>query len=297
MGRIHSHYLIGVDGGGTACRAVICDLQDVWLAEVIGGAANFTTDPVGTIENVRAVIDEAAAKASLSPDDIASSVVHVGLAGVMSACDSDKVVAALPFRNVVVSDDRQTFIAGALGDRDGVLAAIGTGTIVAARSKDSVRFFGGWGFQLADQASGAWLGKKALGRVLLAHDGLVAPSGLTISLAERFGDDPGGIIAFARTAQPKDYAAFAPAVIDSAQNGDPNGLALMHQAADYLNACMAAAGLEGDYSICLAGGVGPHYEAYLEQKYRDRIRPPLGTALDGALRLARQEFERLETTP
>ncbi len=49
---------------------------------------------------------------------------------------------------------------------------------------------------------------------------------------------------------------------------------------------------EEDAVICLAGGVGPHYAAYLPQSHQNRIRPALGTALDGALALAGQAHKK-----
>jgi len=40
--------------------------------------------------------------------------------------------------------------------------------------------------------------------------------------------------------------------------------------------------------ICLVGGVGPQYARWMAPQHRARLVTPLGTALDGALTLARR---------
>ena len=60
---------------------------------------------------------------------------------------------------------------GALGDDDGITAAIGTGSVFGAQRAGAVRMIGGWGFQLGDHGSGAVMGRSLCARALLAHDG------------------------------------------------------------------------------------------------------------------------------
>ncbi|MEM7489830.1 MAG: BadF/BadG/BcrA/BcrD ATPase family protein, partial [Pseudomonadota bacterium] len=238
---------------------------------------------------------EAAAGAALTEEEIAGCAAHLGLAGILSDADAVAMAAALPFARVTVTDDRPTAIAGALGDGNGVLAAVGTGTFVAARRDGATRSFGGWGFRLGDQASGAWLGRGALERCLLMQDGLAAPSDLTRALLARFDGDSTAIVAFAREARPADYAALAPDVFDAAEAGDANATRLVERGASYLNACIAASELRDGDVLCLTGGLGPRYAPHLNE--RARLRPPQGTALDGALAMARAAQGMLETTP
>ena len=83
------------------------------------------------------------------------------------------IAEALPIDNVTVSDDRPTNMAGALGGTDGYVAAIGTGSFLGRQSGAEQRFIGGWGLRLGDEASGAWLGRRVLSRVLDWRDGVV----------------------------------------------------------------------------------------------------------------------------
>jgi glucosamine kinase len=289
MGNADKRLFFGVDGGGSGCRVAVCDGAGNRIGEVSGGPANVTSDRSQAIANICDAIAQLARIHAISEEVLCSSVGHAGLAGVISKADEQAVAAALPFAMATVTDDRETALIGALEDTFGVLAALGTGTIIAVRKASGVRTFGGWGLQISDQASGAWLGREALRRCVLAQDGLVEHSDLTRALLSQHGGELTSMVEFALTATPKDYAANAPLVVESAQGGDANGLRLMQKGAAYLTACFDAADLEASDVVCLSGGVGPYYATYLDDSYRSRVRAPLGTPLDGALRLAMRQ--------
>lgn len=278
--------VIGGDGGGSGCRVVIADGAGRVLGQASGGPANVTSDFDGAISALHGALAEAAGQIGLSLHDLGDAAAHFGLAGVQSAQAAARVAAALPCRRAVVTEDRVVALAGALGDADGVLLAIGTGTIIAATRAGVMRHIGGWGLQLSDEASGAWLGRGLLVRVLHCHDRMVPHSDLTRAVFDEFNNDPGGLVCFAATARPADYARFAPAVVQAAASGDLAGEALMQQGAAYLTRALAVIGFGPGDALCLTGGVAPHYAPYLPATAQTAIVPPKGSALDGALRLA-----------
>jgi len=280
------YQICAVDGGGTGCRVAIACRDGTVAARATGGSANVATDPEQAMRNVLDTVRRAAGALGLSAPALRGMVAHVGLAGVLDAADAAFVAARLPFARCVVTDDRATSLAGALGPDDGALLAIGTGSFIAIRRGGAARLLGGWGFALGDQASGAWLGRALLEQVLLAHDGLAAHSALTAAVLAQFDGAPSCIVAFARAAQPSDHAAFAPRIVEAAAAGDAVALALMARGAAYLNGALATAGLSAGEALCLTGGLGPHYAPLLAPEYRRAIRPALGAALDGALALA-----------
>ncbi|MEM7320558.1 MAG: BadF/BadG/BcrA/BcrD ATPase family protein [Pseudomonadota bacterium] len=294
MGKTQPYHIVGIDGGGSGCRVRVANRQNSELGAATGGPANFATDPQQTLRNVQEAVARALALASLTEAQVNLCVAHVGLAGILRQSDADAVAAGLPFSRCKVTDDRLTSVTGALGTSDGTLLAIGTGTFVAVRQNSDIRYFGGWGLPLADQASGAWLGREALKHCLLVNDGLERETDLTRTLLSRFDNDPNTLVAFAGNAQPSDYAVFGPTVVEAAKNGDETGLALMARGTGYLKSCLDAATLSDDDVICLTGGIGPHYAPYFDRAYRDRIVPARGTALDGAMQLALQNIARLE---
>ncbi|OSQ50903.1 BadF/BadG/BcrA/BcrD ATPase family protein [Marivita geojedonensis] len=286
-----SEIVIGIDGGGTGCRVSIVDADGRVLGAARGGAANFTSDPVSTKRNITLAVHEAAAKAGLGSDDLMRASVHAGVAGVLSTSDAEAIAHALPFHSCTVTDDQVTTVAGALGGRTGVVISIGTGSFVAFATNEGTRFIGGWGLQLGDQASGAWLGRAALQRCALAQDGLVEPSDLTNRLMSRLGPKPRDVIAFARNASASDFAALAPDVLDAADAGDINGRHVVQDALAYLEVCLDRISLAKDDIICLTGGLGPRFAAWLRPRTQAEIVPPAGTALDGAIWLAREKYK------
>lgn len=278
-------YVIGCDGGGSGCRVILADVQGRVLARASGGPANATSDFELTLASLSTALAEAAAQIGVAPHALHAGVAHFGLAGVISPSVAAKLAAALPFAQITVTSDREVAVTGALGAADGVLVAIGTGTIVAAQRGGQRRNAGGWGLQLSDQASGAWLGRALLEHAILCHDGLHPHSDLTRAALTEFAA-PVEMVIFAAKAQPADYARFAPQIIAAAQAGDAVGCRLMARGADYLGLALGAVGFFPGDALCLTGGIGPHYAPYLAEAAQAAIRPAQGTALDGALWLA-----------
>lgn len=287
--------LIGVDGGGTGCRAAVGTATQGILGRAQGGRANVTSDPALAIKNVRATIEAAAQTAGLPQSALSTAVAHIGLAGVMTPSDSALIASALPMQHCLVSDDRPTAVTGALGSEDGFLMSVGTGTIIAARKKGDFSYVSGWGFQISDQASGAWLGRAALEQLLLCHDGIADFTPLIRKLFANFNNDPNEIVAFSTAAKPGDYATLAPEVISFAQDADPWAQSIMAKGADYLLRGLSALGFSAGDTLCMSGGVGPSYADFLPQDILTGRTQPQSSAVDGAFLLAKSILsKRLE---
>jgi glucosamine kinase len=266
----------GVDGGGTSCRAML----RVGDRRVEGraGPANASSDFGGAARTLHGLLSELAAQAGVTWRDLAQGRGYLGLAGIMSDDDGRQFAQALDLPRAVVADDQNSTIVGALGDADGAVAAIGTGSFLGRQSGQTIRRVGGWGFHLGDQASGGWLGRRALQQVMLARDGLVEDTAFLQDIAvQDFG--PGGIVAFQFRASPGDYARFAPLIVAS---DDPFAVALLAEGAAYIRAGITALGWQPHEPVCLTGGLGAQYAVHLDLP----LFAPLGTALDGAFTLA-----------
>ncbi|PUB15617.1 BadF/BadG/BcrA/BcrD ATPase family protein [Yoonia sediminilitoris] len=279
--------LVAVDGGGTGCRAAIGTAAQGILAGATGGAANVTSDARAATANIISTVNAAAAKAGVAVETLERAQAHLGLAGIMTPQDSARIAAALPYGHTTVTDDRPTALTGALGGEDGFVLAVGTGAFAAAKTDGTFRTIGGWGLQLGDQASGAWLGRAGLQQVLLCHDGLAEHTDLTLALFAMFDNDPSRVVAFGVTATPGDFGTFAPRIIADASTGDPWGRAIMKTGADHLALCLDALGFAPGDTVCLTGGVGPHYAAYLPTRVLAGQTACRGSALDGAFQLAK----------
>jgi glucosamine kinase len=267
---------IAVDGGGTSCRAAL--VMGGHRFDATGGPANVNTDFRNAIAVIDGLLVRLAADAGLARADLAGYPGHFGLAGVMSPDMGCAVANALALPRVVVTDDHPTTIVGALGDADGAVAAIGTGSFLGLQAMGQTRSIGGWGYRIGDQASGAWLGRRLLEHLLLVQDGIAGAGPLAASLAAHdFGQ--GGLTGFSFRASPADYAQFAPAITAS---DDPFAVALMQEGAAYIRAGIAALGWRTGEVLCLSGGLGAAYAPHVGLP----VTPAQGSALDGALILA-----------
>jgi glucosamine kinase len=271
--------LIGIDGGGSSCRFALS--RDGARFEVTLGAANAFSDRAGTIATLREGIARLAAQAGLSDDDIAAARLHAGLAGIMTPADAAEVAAALPVRAARVTDDRPTTLRGALGEAEGTLAAIGTGSFFGRQSGGAARFIGGWGFRLGDEAAGAWLGRALLAATLHTVDGVRKHTDLSDAVLREFGA-PSALVTAAQGYSPRDFATLAARVVAAAGADDPLALDLMREGADWIVRAATALGWTRSEPLCLTGGLGPHYARFLDAD----IVAPRANALEGALALA-----------
>ena len=265
--------LIGIDGGGSSCRFAL--VAGGRRHEIVLGPANVHSDREGALGRIR----EGLAQLAEIAGEIGGARLHAGLAGVLTAEDAREVAAALPVARARVTDDRPTTMRGALGPGDGTVAAIGTGSFFGRQAGGGQRFMGGWGYQLGDEASGAWLGRRLLSATLHAADGLRPASAMTEALLERLGG-AAGIVGFAKEARPADMAALAARLLEARE--DPVATELLREGADWVLRVIRALGWTPGEPLCLLGGVGPHYAPLLGVP----VTAAQGSALDGALALA-----------
>ena len=269
---------LGVDGGGTGCRAAVADAAGLVLGRGAAGPANIASDPAGAAANILLAAERALAAAG-GGEVLAAGL---GLAGANAAGAAERLRDALPFSRIALVTDGITAVKGALGRADGVVAALGTGSVFAVQRAGSIRQIGGRGLVLGDEASGAWIGRAVLAAALRAVDGFsVATPLLTALVAEMGGPD--GVVAFSLRARPADFAALAPRV---AESDDPAATGIMAQAeADVAEAVGLLRGLD-DLPVLFLGGLGSVFAMRMAGRFP--IRDAIGTALDGALMLARE---------
>jgi len=284
--------LLGVDGGGTRCRARLCAASGERLGEATAGPANIR---FGLQQSFAAVLQAALQcleQAGLSQDDLGRIVACLALAG---ATEPDHLAAMQnykhPFRKAIITTDAHAACVGAHDGRDGGVIVVGTGTIGWAELAGRAHRAGGWGLPVSDEGGGAWLGLEALRRVLWAQDGRRAWTRLLRALFEKFQSDPHAIVRFTFEAKPRDYASLAPLVVEHAAQRDAAAIELMRSAASHIDALAERLVAFGAERIALAGGLALEIEPWLAPKTRRHLVPPAGDALAGALSLARVAAE------
>jgi glucosamine kinase len=280
--RIRMVLFLGIDGGGTGCRAAVADASGHILGQAQAGPANIASDVTMACVNILRATREALALAGGTDADLPGLGAGLALAGANAAGAADALRSMLPFTRLRIETDAHGAVKGALGDRDGIVAAVGTGSVFASQRAGAIRQIGGWGLVLGDDGSGARLGRNLLAAAMGAADGFRAMTPLLQAILDGHGG-PEGVIAFAMAARPADLAALAPRILAS---DDPAALELIREAAAEVAASIAVLQDDPPLPVTFIGGLGPTYAERLAGRWK--ITPALGSALDGALMLARE---------
>ncbi|MGO9547263.1 MAG: BadF/BadG/BcrA/BcrD ATPase family protein [Rhodomicrobium sp.] len=285
---MRNEYLLGLDGGGTRCRARLCRISGAIVSEAEAGPANIR---FGIEESYAAVLEateHCLAKAGLSLGDCTRISACLALAGAgdpatLSELESHKQ----PFHGTIFTTDSHAACVGAHRGKDGGIVIVGTGSIGEAIVDGGHHRVGGWGFPVSDEGSGAWLGCELARRVLWAHDGRIPWTKLLRQTFEHFASDPHAIVRWMGSARPKDFAALAPAAASHAAEDDLAGCELMALAADHIEILTKRLFAMGAPRVALCGGFAASIEPWLSERTRRRLVPPAADALTGAVDLAR----------
>lgn len=281
-----AEFSIGIDGGGTSCRAAVTDRTGKVLGTGKAGASNILSDLENSQVNIVASARQALVDAGLDPGLTDKLPVVIGTAGANVGDYGKHLEKALPFAKTYVVTDATIALQGALGDADGIIGAFGTGSVYNARRNGMSWGIGGWGFVVGDQASGARLGRDLLERSILAHDNVSRPSPLTEALMAEFEGDPERVVEFAHAAKPKDFARYAPMVFEYAERSDAVAIDIVKTAGNAIAHSLDALLWPECPSICLLGGLSRAYYPWLESRHKELLREPKGDALSGAMELA-----------
>jgi glucosamine kinase len=285
--------LLGIDGGGTACRARLTDIDGNVKGEGAAGPANIRFGLKESFAAVMQATNDALDQAGLSLDDV-DLIACLALAG---ASEPMNLAAArafpLPFRRALITTDAHAACVGAHGGKDGGIIVVGTGSVGWAVVGEREYRVGGWGFPVSDEGSGAWLGSEAARRVLWAYDGRAPWSELLRAVFARFDNDPHAIVRWMGEARPRDFAALAPLVLEHASRGEATGCELVSAAAAHIDAIAERLVSYGAARLSLAGGIAASIALWLAPATREHIVAAEGDALSGALRMARGEADTL----
>ncbi|MBZ9738092.1 MULTISPECIES: BadF/BadG/BcrA/BcrD ATPase family protein [unclassified Mesorhizobium] len=287
-------FVLGIDGGGTSCRAALATVDGIVLGRAKSGAANIRTDLTGARANIVDAARQAFIAAAQDPELIPQTPAILGLAGANVGTYRQQLEAILPFSISRVETDAEIALEGAVGSGDGAMAILGTGTAYMARKDGKSRAIGGWGFQVGDQGSGARIGRDLLEQTLLAHDGVRQASPLTDSMMAVFRNNPEDVVEFTTNAKPGDFGGFAPKVFEHAGKGDIVANWILDRAVADVEASLGALDLAAGAPLCLLGGLAPLYAPRLSARYRALLKEPLDDALGGAVQMAARLFARTE---
>jgi glucosamine kinase len=287
--------LLGVDGGGTQSRARLSTYSGTVLAAAQGGPANLRLGTETSFTTILQIARQCLSKAEFAEHHISRVIACLALAG---ASEPSQLAVAKqyghPFRVAIITTDAHAACVGAHGGKDGGVIIAGTGAVGWAVMKGQNYRIGGWGPPISDEGSGAWIGTEALRRVLWAHDGRIAWTGLLEELFAGFANDPHAIVGWTAVAAPRDFGIFAPRIVDHAIRGDAVAVELMKLAAAYIDGLAAKLIELGVPRLALVGGFAPALRPWLTTETQARLTEPAGDPVQGALTLARTAAESLQ---
>jgi glucosamine kinase len=280
---------LGIDGGGTRTRARLVDSDGTLLGSGEAGPANSRGSVPDAVRAILGAARSALEQAGLGDNDFPRIPAGLGIAG-LERPDFLAGLAAypFPFSATRLAGDAEVALLGAHGGGDGAVVIIGTGSIGLGRHQGQSVTVGGYGFPVSDEGSGAYVGLKALRRTLWASDGRAAHTGMTHAVLERFAGSSAKAVEWGCGAAPRDYATFAPLVMDFAERHDSVAEGIAREAGRHIGMMVEALVARTGPRCALMGGMSERILPWLPERARAHLREPQGDALDGAILLARR---------
>lgn len=304
-----AHFWLGIDGGGTNCRAVIVDGAGDVIGEGRADAANHIRVGMdAAINHIKQSVAEACRRAKIDPSEIAAACI--GLAGVSHPDHNRQMLAALkealPISDITLETDARVALAGATGNKAGVVIIAGTGSIACGiNSRGRFARAGGWGPAMGDEGSGSYIGRRALESVVMSYDYRGKPTAMMEPILRHFGvssppelppviyDDPDKAT--------REIAQLSKIAVRAAEEGDKVAQDILKDAAKEL-AVAAIAVIEqlrmerDEFQVAYVGGVfeaGELILAPLREEIQGfapnaRIEPPIDPPVIGAAKMAKQ---------
>ncbi|MEI9409640.1 N-acetylglucosamine kinase [Mesorhizobium salmacidum] len=282
-------YFLGVDGGGTGCRARLEDAQGMVLGQGLSGPATTRLGIEAAWGSIAKAYGAAIDEAGFGPAETARIHAGIGLAGIgrKGALEALRAIAH-PFASIDFVSDGVGACLGAHSGQDGAIVIAGTGSIGLGFVEGRDLRAGGYGFPISDEGSGADLGLKAVQLALRAHDGRHERTALLAEVMQRFAGDPMEAVAWMDRASATDYAALAPMVMRHADQGDPAGRRIVQSAAEQIDTLVRVLFEKGAPRVTLLGGLASPLEPWLSPDVRRRLKPADGDAVSGAIILAKK---------
>ncbi|MCY4357644.1 MAG: ATPase [Gammaproteobacteria bacterium] len=283
-------YILGIDAGGSQSRARLTNLEGAIIGEANAGTANAR---IG-LEKLHAVLilvaRKAIATAGLNESDMPLIDAGMGIAGI-SRPGMMQALSQLdfPFRSVRLETDAAIANLGAHLGEDGATLILGTGSIAYIKVGNAITTIGGYGFPISDEGSGAALGLSAMRHALRALDGRTKPTPLSTAVTAKFEHDTTRAIAWMDEATPKDYAAFAPMIMEYAERNDEIACSIVEEAVRHVERFIETIFDKGAPRCALAGGLSQQLQPWLRGRTAAKLSECKGDSLDGALLLARRE--------
>ena len=222
-------YYIGIDGGGTKTKCVLCNDSLEVIYQTKSGPSNFLT--IGTAkvaDTIIELINNCCTSSNLSVSEIEN--ITIGTTGAGRESDALKLKEAviakaksvnLKLNSFNVVSDARIALEGSFTGKPGSILIAGTGSIMFGKDKDGViHRVGGFGRLIGDEGSGLTLGKKGLNLISKYYDERGKATLLTNKVEKQYDISDQSDLIIKVYSDGFNMQDIAPLVIESANEGD-----------------------------------------------------------------------------
>jgi glucosamine kinase len=289
----NNEIFLGIDGGGSKCKAIVMSSENKILGTGIAGPGNPLHGYEQAINSITSSAKLALKDAGLDESELGNIVAGVGLAGVNLPVLFEKMSNwQHPFKKMYLATDLLIACLGAHDGKDGAVMITGTGSCGFSFVDGHPYIVGAHGFPHGDKGSGAWFGLQAAKQSLLSLDGLIPPSLINdkvlallnvkddVELVEVIAGKPAAF-----------YARMANLVFDCAEKGDELALAIVAEGADYIDHVARQLLKQNPPNLALIGGLTPRIKPWLDEKIKAQLIEPINPPEVGSVIFAKQQLE------
>ncbi|MFT6097524.1 MAG: glucosamine kinase [Arenicella sp.] len=281
---------IGIDGGGSSCRAKLLSSDGAITGCGFSGRANPVHGVEKTIESIIDCSQKAIKDTGLEPSAIRNITAGIGLAGVNLPSLYEKINHwQHPFKRMFLTTDLHIACLGAHAKQDGSVIIAGTGSCGISIVGSKIFSYGAHGFPWGDQCSGAWLGLQAISVSLLAYDDLGPQTSLCDRVCDALDTNPREIADKMSNQPSKEFAKLARLVFEEAKNGDAVAISVLEDGVGYLNKMARKIMDTSPGRLSLIGGLRSELRPWLASDVQDHLVDPIESPEDGAIYFAKSK--------
>lgn len=288
---------LGIDGGGSKCKAIVMNENNEILGTGVSGPANPLHGFEQAINSITESAKLALIDAGLKHIKLNELNAGVGLAGVNLPILFEQMKAwQHPFKQMFLATDLLIACLGAHQGGNGAVIISGTGSCGFSYDDGSEFMIGAHGFPHGDKGSGAWFGLQAVKQVLLSLDGIVEPTIMCdILLAKLNCKDDTSLVEVIAGKAAAYYGQLANLVFDAAEQGDKVALGIVAEGAEYINSIARTLLARNPPRISMIGGLTPRLKPWLNKELQQQLSNPLNAPEVGSVLFARKEFAKLNS--
>lgn len=284
---------LGVDGGGTSCRAILCNDQGQILGQGKAGSANIMLGANKAMQSVLDATRAALEAAGMGNEAMKHIQAGLALAGAEHPGYNEQFLALEhPFAQRQLDTDAMGALLGAFAGDDGAIMIFGTGSAGIVKKGQTLQTVGGHEFPISDLGGGATLGLDVIRASLLSFEGILPASALANWVMQEFDQRTDTLVSWSKTAIPTDYGRFAKPCFEFAEQGDALAQQLITRHNSDCRLMLDALVAKGAQKIALMGSIGERLHPQLQAHYPGLVRPRYN-AERGALLLAGLTADRL----